>query len=212
MSSIWLLLFLVRTSAFTSESNNYDACPESWRKSFLVTDNQCPRFVYVQTGIEHGLGDQLERLFLAMSIIHGRWSQTRSIPYSLCKHSYIISTLFAGYPSLNITLVVDDTFGTRSLNHYPEGYGTIFHELLNFPRHILRYSLVNNQHSFSYSLTLNHIRTYSQTLSNSIQHPLNSPFCHRYKGCHGVTLYIHYNCSLNSLCVYLMFRYANGTT
>ena len=130
----------------------------------------------------------------------------------LCANIHTNLKLFAGYPSLNITLVVDDTFGTRSLNHYPEGYGTIFHELLNFPRQILRYSMVSNQHSFSYSLTLNHIRTYSQTLSNSIQHPLNSPFCHRYKGCHGVTLYIHYNCSLNSLCVYLMFRYANGTT
>ena len=85
MSSIWLLLFLVCTAAITSESVNYDACPELWRKSFLVTDNQCPRFVYVQTGIEHGLGDQLERLFLAMSIIHGRWSQTRSIKNSTIK-------------------------------------------------------------------------------------------------------------------------------
>ena len=41
----------------------------------MVTNEQCPRFVYVKTGIEHGLGDQLERIFLAMSLIHGRSSR-----------------------------------------------------------------------------------------------------------------------------------------
>ena len=69
-----LLLFLAYTSALFS---SFSLCPELWQKSFLVTDNQCPRFVYVRTGIEHGLGDQLERLFLAMSIIYGKvMSQT----------------------------------------------------------------------------------------------------------------------------------------
>ena len=68
---IWLLLMIYIFTA-TLHSEDDSSCPDLWKKSFDVSDERCPRFMYVQTGGD-GLGDQLERIFLAMSLIHG-WS------------------------------------------------------------------------------------------------------------------------------------------
>ena len=85
-------------------------------KAFLV-DKQCSRFIFVNTAFE-GLGDQLERIFLALSLIHA-------------------------HPNMNISLVVDDNFGSLSPFHYLPGYGTIFYDILNIPRQILLISTVH---------------------------------------------------------------------
>ena len=146
-----LCIILLFTAAFNSEEEDDSDCPLAWKNSFVVTNDQCPRFMYAQTGIEHGLGDQLERIFLAMSLIHGRSYTTDGQPRTyihfltvICSTTNINSCNHQGYPDMNITLVVDDTFGSSSLFHYPEGYGTIFHDILHFPRHILRYSQVSD--------------------------------------------------------------------
>ena len=92
--------------------------PKLWMKVFLVVSKQCPRFIYVNTGSD-GLGDQLERIFLALSVIYA-------------------------HPSMNISLVVDDSFGSSSLLHYPLGYGSVLYNILNIPRQILMISHVRN--------------------------------------------------------------------
>ena len=111
----WLLSFMVFPPSFAVGSCDY---PELWMKAFLVSSKQCPRFIYVNTGSD-GLGDQLERIFLALSIIYA-------------------------YPSMNISLVVDDAFGSLSLLHYLPGYSSIFYDILNIPRQILKISYVRN--------------------------------------------------------------------
>ena len=113
---VWLFSIPI---SFTLSDCRY---PKLWIKTFLVEAQQCPRFIYVKTGYEHGLGDQLERLFLALSLIYA-------------------------YPNMNISLVVDDSFGSLSLFHYLPGYSTIFYDILNIPRQILFISHVRRHYS-----------------------------------------------------------------
>lgn len=85
-------------------------------KAVTSVNPHCPRFVYSDTGHE-GLADQLERLFLALS-------------------------LSVNYLDMKITVVVPDNFAAAS-SHTTLGYRNIMHGLLGLP-HFLTMSSVNH--------------------------------------------------------------------
>ena len=118
-----LLLLLSAAASFASERvDSYSPDKElvSLWSPMLEVNASCPRFVFADTGHD-GLGDQLERLFMGLSL------------------SYKASL---GKEGVSITIVVPDTFGKKSL-HFSHGYQEVFHDILGIPHNITTMSQIS---------------------------------------------------------------------
>ena len=115
---VLLLLLLLSVNSATPDSSS-SSIDDLW-KPVLAINESCPRFVYCDTS-HQGLADQLERLFLSLSISYQ-------------------------YRSSYITLVVPDNFALVSL-HRKAGYADVFKSILGIPVHALnRFSTIKKLH------------------------------------------------------------------
>lgn len=116
------LLFIVIFSQYFvyCQKVNIDSNELYEWKSLLSVNTSCPRFILGETANE-GMADQLERLFLAISLV-------------------------IKYKENGLTLVVPDHFGRKS-KHFSTGYHDIFHSVLGLPISILNYSYVREHYN-----------------------------------------------------------------
>ena len=109
---LWFhILFILLLFCVLDVNSSNELRPSNIWRPYTTIDGNCPRFIYVDTSNE-GLGDQLERLSMALSL-------------AIKANEQKLSSLY--------TVIVDDAWKNSS-KHRIGGYSQIFQNIFGFPK------------------------------------------------------------------------------